>query len=120
MSMNGKGGKVLLAVIFLAGITLILTGYFKGNEKNTAEYDITRYEELYKAQLEEILKEIDGIGEIKLMVTGEGAGENYKITGVAVICRGGGDIRVQKDVVGIITALFAVSSNRIYVTSMKS
>jgi hypothetical protein len=77
-------------------------------------------EEKYSKQLEDILTEIAGIGKMKIMVTTETTGGNIKVQGVAIICEGGDDPRVVKDIIGIVGAVYGIPSNKVYVAHMKN
>ena len=112
-----KYGKISIIVFFIIGAILVVSGFIKSNYSS----DITpKANETSQSELTEMLGKINGIGKLQLMISTEGKGEGYRITGVAIICEGGNDPRVQKDIIGIVGALWGVPSNRIYVTSMNT
>ena len=117
MNQNNKHTKTVLIVLFIAGVCLLGAGYL--SEKGAwKKHNDTTTEATYKSELENMLRGIDGIGEMKFMIHTQGTGDEFTITGVAIICQGGENPKVQKDIIGIIGALWGVPSNRIYVTTM--
>ena len=60
----------------------------------------------------------------EFVLTGSGSSEapllvGYsvpEISGVGIVCSGGGDARVRREIISLVSATFGVSSNKIYVT----
>lgn len=118
MKKNNKYIKYAILILFIVGIVLLALGYSK-----SAFYDDNGEGEVgnkYPTELEEMLSGIEGIGEMKIMISQSKDGESIRINGVAVICQGGDNPNVVKDIIGIVEAVCGVSSNRIYVAHMKN
>lgn len=70
----------------------------------------------------------DGRTEQSYLTVGSGGSEGTvfltrippKLSGVGIVCVGGGDSRVQSELVRLISAAYGVSSNRIYVSEAKN
>ena len=62
-------------------------------------------------------------GDGKYLVVGSGSAESAvrvteippKISGIGIVCKGGGDPRVQSKLISLVSAAFGVGSNKIYV-----
>ena len=60
----------------------------------------------------------------EFVLTGSGASESAilvgystpQVSGVGIVCRGGGDPHIRSEIISLISATFGVSSNKIYVT----
>ncbi len=69
----------------------------------------------------------DGRTELKPVIVENGNAETGlqeciyapMVRGVAVCCEGGGSVRIQKEITGLLSAAFGVGANRIYVTELK-
>ena len=124
-----------LTVALVVGAVLILflsLGGLKGGEAEAAARpyeDRSAYEAELERRLTDILSEIEGIGELSVMVTLDtseqteyGKNEDMllsvkmpQVRGVIVVCGGGDSVIVQEKVVRAVTGVFAVSSTRVSV-----
>lgn len=123
------------AVVLAVGAALILF-LGLGGLKSGGDEPVSRpYEDrgVYEAELEkrltDILSEIEGIGELHVMVTLDTSeqteyGKNEEmllsvkmpqVRGVIVVCGGGDSVVVREKVVRAVTGVFAVSSTRVSV-----
>ncbi len=131
-----KGMKIL----FAAGAALILVlafgGLFGGNRSKTAEPAAGAAEELsacesrLEQRLAEILGEIEGVGNVRVMVTldtseqteyGRNADMRLSVTapkvrGVIVVCDGGDSVTVREKVINAVSGVFGINTLRISVT----
>jgi stage III sporulation protein AG len=160
-----KSGKLAVALIgVLIGASLLLFGNRLGGSKdNTAAPEAptavsARSAEEYRAELEarmeEICRQVAGVGEVDVAVTldggfsyvyatdkkttvggesltyvtvGSGDGETLvylsekapAVVGIGVVCTGGMDPTVRREVTSLLSAAFGVGSNKIYVTGRK-
>ena len=74
---SGKNTTVIFILIFLLGLLLVLLPT-KENEKKThtespLRFDEEEYEKNLEKRLREILEEIDGVGDVSVMITLEGS-----------------------------------------------
>lgn len=118
----------LLAAIL--GIALIL---FSGGEKKSegGSSTLSEYKEELEEELTELCSSIDGVGKCKVTVTfSEGESVEYKgsnvtrqeppkVMGVTVICEGGDELHVKREISECMTALFDIGSNRVCVLKME-
>ena len=124
-----------LTVALIVGAVLILflsLGGLKSGEAEAADRpyeDRSAYEAELERRLTDILSEIEGIGELSVMVTLDtseqteyGKNEDMllsvkmpQVRGVIVVCGGGDSVIVQEKVVRAVTGVFAVSSTRVSV-----
>lgn len=108
-------------------------------------FSFEAYEESLSKRLAEMIARVEGVSGVHVMLTLERGyseelakdGENYltvkqsdggqgtvtlsqeapEIKGVAVICKGGDDPTVQKQIIEMISALFHLSASRIFVSA---
>ncbi len=60
----------------------------------------------------------------EFVLTGNGSSEQAilvgystpKVSGVGIVCKGGGEDAIKKEIISLVSATFGVSSNKIYVT----
>lgn len=134
---------VLLASV---GIILILISGSRDKScvSNTEQinFDFDKYESTLEKRLEEKINKIDGVSSCDVILLIETSyihdaknGSSYsdlfgtgsesdrisesapKIRGVAVICVGGGEARVKKDITDMLSALLGIPTNKIWVGS---
>ena len=122
--------RALAIVAAVCGILLILLSF--GNNKNNSEINEVGYSE---AELEEsvaeLLSSIDGVGRCKVKISfSSGERLEYKngnlvykeparVSGVSVVCEGGGNSSVVRAISDTVSSLFDIGTNRISVQKMK-
>ena len=129
-----------LKIILIAGAVLILItafgGIFTGSgERRTDSLSsaqrISEQERGLEERLSAILSEIDGVGEVQVMVTldtseqmqyGRNSDMLLSVTapavrGVIVVCDGGGRADVREKVVNAVTGVFGINSLRVSVSN---
>ncbi len=108
------------------------------------DFSFEAYEKALSERLEEMIDKVDGVSGVHVMLTLERGyseslakdGDDYltlkqsdggqetvtifreapEVKGVAVICKGGDDPEIQKEIIEMLCALFHLSSNRIFVS----
>ena len=121
----------IFVIIGIIGIVLISIGDFDLSDRNRS--DKTAYSlEDYCCQLEtevtELLREIEGVGEVKVMITTESIvsdifgtqdkGQNVK--GVLIVAEGAGNATVNTRISEAVKALFAIDAHKISIVKMRS
>lgn len=127
-----------IKIILIAGAVIILliafSGFSSDSKSDTGnmlfEYKKqAEYEEALERKLAEVLSEIEGIGNINIMITLDSSEENmYEknndeptyvkmpvIRGVIVVCDGGDNIIVREKVITAVAGAFGISTTRISV-----
>lgn len=122
-----RSGKLkFILIILAAGIALLLVGS-KTNAKNTekrsenASISISEYESLLESKIKNICEEVDGVSDVTVALSLEAARSDssdtaQKISGIGIVCRGGGDPRIQKELLSLISAACDVGTNKIFIT----
>ena len=142
--------KNKLAVLLFVGIIVGLILVTSGEKEYTQEADATSiyteneyYLNLLEEKLEEIINEIEGVSNAKVVITlesgaesvfatdGDGQEDKHVITGdglvcvkklapsvegVAVVCKGGDKAVIKEKITSLISSLLGLYSNHIYVT----
>lgn len=106
---NKKILSPLLLILFLAGVLLLILGLILNSRNERTGTDTEKKE----AELACFLENSKGVGQAQVRLCLDKEGE---IKGVAVICQGGNDPRVQAEVVRLLSAALGLSTNRIYVS----
>ena len=127
-----------LKIILISGAALILAialSGLSGNKTKTEQsvfFDYSRqseYEEPLENKLCSILSEINGIGNIKIMITLDSSEENMfddsddelisvktpSVRGVIVVCDGGDNILIREKVISAVSGAFGISTTRVSV-----
>lgn len=127
--------KWILLVLAAAGILLVAIGGTRTQaraDKDTSvpassDSSARAYREALEADLTAFVGRMEGVGEVRVLVTlREGESYTYsggklvgsaspRIEGVAVLCEGCGDDRVRREVTQALSALLGVGAHKIYV-----
>ncbi len=134
-------GKWSLALLGLLGILALLFGGGLGEGQETAA-DTEGYRKVMEAEVASLLSEVEGVSEVSVLLTLE-AGESSlfaedeggyltvggdglliekrppRVAGVAVVCRGGGDARVQETVKALLSASLGIGTHRVVIAEKK-
>ena len=122
---------LIIAIVAFAAAVLILILPAKESGASGENRDLEAIEKQTAAMLERL----DGISDISVMISlkepetkksaysgyaKEGSDDTLKslysdISGIAVICRGGGDPLNQKKIITFLSSLFGIPTNRIFV-----
>jgi hypothetical protein len=108
--------KIILAVV--VGVLLIAVSAF-GSDGAKAEGDEV------EERIEAMCSSLVGVGECRVMVTYSTEGTRYgastqsRVESVAVVCRGADRASVRAEITSMISALFGIGSNRIFISKMK-
>lgn len=126
---NPKIVRIAVIVSAAAILLIFLSSYISFGADST---DISAYTEELNARLTDILSGIDGVGELRVFLTMENAGENrYQnntdrrteqvtpvVRGVVVVCEGGDDPIVSSRVLDAVTKSLSVSSDKVCITKL--
>lgn len=121
---SGAAIIILIALSGLSGSTNTSEASELFNYKRQYEYEAALEERLAK-----ILSEIEGIGNINIMITLDSSEENQfqksgstptrittpEIRGVIVVCDGGDNILIREKVISSVSGAFGISSTRVSV-----
>mgnify|MGYP003297434133 FL=1 len=139
-------GKDLMIVIVIIGVLIavlfIPTGERKGDSLMDIETPITEtasidtsleYEEELELRLEEILSQMEGVGEVEVMITLKPSAKTQdksftytaqnaypEVEGVFVVSQGGDDSSVKLAITEAIQALFGIDVHKIKIVKMNT
>jgi len=116
-----KGAEILLAAVMIIGALILLLVSPGGTETPKAASA-----DNVEARLEETLSAIEGVGRVQAMLTytgGRAADPGWlaseapqgEVVGVIVVAEGGGDVRVQLEVIRAVQTVLGVEANRVEV-----
>ena len=145
-----KGGRLWLIVMggFL-GVAMLLYGGTEDNKKEVKDESdrLTAYARGVEEKITELCSKVEGVKNVsvavsfesgfeyvyatdgdKTLTVGSGASESAvrvtekppTISGVGVVCSGGGSPSVQKRLIELISAAYGISSNKIYITEAQN
>ena len=100
-----------IAAVLAVGIVLIIIGSVTVGGVNDAS--ATTEEE----RLAEMCESLSGVGECRVMLTYDGRGG--AVTSVAIVCKGAGRASVRAELTSMISSLYGIGSNRIYIAKMR-
>ena len=126
-----KKNRARLAVLLGAAamLLILLSELFTPSGKTAAASAAPADDNVYRQQLEQqlsdLIAQVEGAGKTTVMITLESGEETIyalaqtvctpRVCGVAVVCEGGGDVRVAARITELVGALLDVPSNRICV-----
>lgn len=114
-----------IAAILLIGLSTVI-----GRSKEDKAEDPSAYASRTEERLLEIVTQISGVGNAKIFLTMDNAGENVylknsdkktvsiepKVRGVVIVCDGGDDPIVRSRVMDAVTKALNISSDKVCVT----
>ncbi len=110
--------KTPQAVIIVIIVAVALMLIFLGGGEKTESADLEN-------RLEELCSSLAGVGDCRVMVTYResegryGAEKSEVVESVTVVCRGADRAGVRSELVAMLSSLFGIGSNRIYIARMK-
>ncbi len=133
-----KDGKLtnIIIVCLILGVALIflssVTG-FTSETKESSSYSVSEYREEIQNSLQNMLSQIEGVGEVSVLLTIENSVEGVYlennstktkeiepvIRGVVVACDGGDDIIVTERVLNAVTKALNISSAKVCITKLR-
>ncbi len=143
---DSKGKLWVLALGAFVGVLLLLYGSSSDSTPATAEKgerDLNQYAAELERKLEELCSNVEGVKNAKAAVSfesgfeyvyatngdktltvGNGSSESAVIVteippvigGIGIVCKGGSNPEVQRRLIELISAVYGVSSNKIYIT----
>ena len=108
-----KSGKLkFILIMLIAGIILLVVA---GNSSKTAFSKQTSLntETSLETKIRTLCESVDGVSSVSVAVSTDRDGE---VVGIGIVCRGGGDPRIQRELISLISAACGVGSNRIFIT----
>lgn len=125
------GNRNNLLIIALLGAVLLILAMPTKEEESSLSYTGQEEEEgteEVEARLERILKDTEGVGKVRVMITqGEkekSFAENEKgesdVEGVVVVAQGAENAAVKKKIQDIVLALFPIEAHKIEIVKMEA
>lgn len=130
---KGKLGIWGIATVILVGILLMIVPGFLGGNAETAlpreqlrEIKEFGLEEALSKQAEEILSQVQGIGNVAVFVFAQGRSDPIilkekepQIKGVLVVAEGAGNVAIKGQLSKTVQSLFALPAHRVMILPMK-
>ena len=139
----------MIAACALIGVGLLIFGGSGGKVETKAENksELVEYSKEVEAKILELCSRVEGVKNVSVAVSFEsgfeyvyatdgdktltvGSGSNESavrvtekpptISGVGIVCTGGGDPRIQQKLINLISAAYGISSNKIYITEAQN
>ena len=129
---DGRARGIIIAVGII-GIALIFLSSFIGTDGKSPEmYDINAFREDMQSSIAEMLSQIEGVGNVKVLLTVENSVEEIYldnnstktkeiepvVRGVVVACDGGDEPVTAARVLDAVTKALSVSSSKVCVTKL--
>ncbi len=120
-----KGSKYLIWI--LVGLLILVMAIPTGTQKNESVSQINQEETAsLEAQLEYVLSAMEGVGNVKVMISTENTKETLfgtenskgNVTGVVVVAQGAGNPVVDARISDAIKALFSIDVHKISIVKM--
>jgi stage III sporulation protein AG len=117
--------KDQLLILILVGLLLVVIALPSGEKSSAAvSEESLEISSTYTSKLEQKLKEhlelVEGVGQVQVMLTIDNTDtEGQQVKGVLVIAQGGGDSRIQKEIMEAAQALFGIEAHKIKIMKME-
>lgn len=122
-----KGSKYI--VFILVGLLILVMCMPTVNaEIESTQNETVLSNDTLETQLERVLSAMEGVGEVKVMITTEGTNESVfgtqnttqKVCGVVVVAEGAGNASVNARISEAVKALFSIDVHKISIVKMRS
>ena len=113
-----KGSFLKIAVLLFLGLTLLFFGAGSAAKRN----DDTDSTELSDSEeLERICSSVLGVGDCRVIIgyTPSSKLSERRVESVCVVCEGANSAKVQKRLTELLSSLYGVGTNRIYIAPMR-
>ena len=135
---------MIVAALMVGVAMLVLGGQEKKSEvKGEGGSELIAYSKEVEAKILELCSRVEGVKNVsvavsfesgfeyvyatdgdKTLTVGSGSSESAvrvtekppTISGIGIVCTGGGDPRIQQKLINLISAAYGISSNKIYIT----
>lgn len=143
--LKGSGRIWMIALLGVLGAALLLFSGGDKKESATlvSDGDLSVYSKQVEAKILELCSRVDGVKNVsvavsfesgfeyvyatdgdKTLTVGSGSSESAvrvtekppAISGIGIVCTGGGDPRIQQKLINLLSAAYGISSNKIYIT----
>lgn len=135
MFKDGKFKNIVI-IMGIVGIGLIFISTlsaFNPSEQNDTSYSVTEYKDDMQSSVENLLSQVDGVGNVTVLLTIENSVECVYlennstktkeiepiIRGVVVACDGGDDPIVIERVLNVVTKALNISSAKVCITKLQ-
>ncbi len=109
-------GRIILVLVAVLGVVLILFGgSIKENADEKGDKKMSEFREETVSELTALISDLKGVYDVSLLITVGESGNGYRVEGVSVVCKGGEDPYVQKNITDLVSALYGLTSSRISV-----
>ena len=115
--LKGQKKAWFICAAIVVGLLLLLLSVSPAQKSVAAQTD----EERIEAKLAELCASLEGVGSCKVMVSTHTVGKSYgssgetRVESVVILCRGGGNERVKKELTELVVSLYGIGSNRVKV-----
>lgn len=124
------GNRNNLLILALLGVLVLVFAIPTEKKEDTASYETkeTEGKEELEERLERILKNTEGVGAVKVMITQKGEEDSFtgekeegsEVEGVVVVAEGAENPVVKKKIQDIVVALFPIEVHKIEIVKMKA
>ncbi len=116
---KSRPGYIKVIIIAVVGLFLIIIGTAAlGGENEPGDTSL-------ESRLEELCSSVSGVGRCRVMInyatteTRYGKEGREVVESVTVVCQGASNPSVKAELVSLLTSLYGIGSNRIYIAKMK-
>ena len=107
-------------IVLLIGVLLVIIAIPTKSDSQFDTGDMYKGTEIQttnvEKKLEDILRKMEGVGEVSVMITFH---EDETVEGIVVVAEGAGNAVVVREITGVVQALFDVDSHKIKVIERK-
>ena len=107
-------------IVLLIGVLLVIIAIPTKSDSQFDTGDMYKGTEIQttnvEKKLEDILRKMEGVGEVSVMITFH---EDETVEGIVVVAEGAGNAVVVREITGVVQALFDVDSHKIKVIEKK-
>ena len=122
-----KIGPMRLGILILCGVFLMVLSW-DGGEREPMVTSATEelqedsmsspdsYKQTREEELRNLLQKVEGVGDVEVMITLK---ESNETEGIVIVCEGGYDSAIKREITEAVGALFSIDSHKIKIMKSK-
>lgn len=122
-----KIGPIRLGILILCGVFLMVLSWDGGERKpmvTSATEELQddgmsspdSYKQTREEELRNLLQKVEGVGDVEVMITLK---ESNETEGIVIVCEGGYDSTIKREITEAVGALFSIDSHKIKIMKSK-
>lgn len=104
--------KFILIILICGSVLLVIGGKYEEIRKQNS-VSVSQYETELEGKIRILCESVEGVSSVSVAVSLDAKGN---VKGIGIVCLGGSDPKIQRELLPLVSAACGVGSNRIFIT----